>query len=227
MEGLWIIGLVIGVPVVWFIYVVFIKEKLLQEKSIASKAASVIKKDMSSNCARCTFYAFNDYENGYTQAEWIKFYNERTKNDTLDKNSQEYIEAVAPIINAIVVSENDFYVRRGLENLNHALQGFEPGVNDDITFKYFVEPYEYIKDEENAAKYAQAKAQAKTIVVKDTSMENKLSAEEKREIDRAERNYQRAASYATSHPNSEISAIEEKQAYAEYMRVLAKYAGKK
>lgn len=58
------LGVLGGAAVLFFIYNVFIKDKLLQGKSIAGKAASLFKKDMSSKCARCTFYMNNDYDNG-------------------------------------------------------------------------------------------------------------------------------------------------------------------
>ena len=109
-----------------------------------------MKKDMSSKCARCTFYAFNDYSNGYSQNEWKEFYKERVSSKEWDKKSEEYAEAVAPFVNAIVVGDDGYYVRRGMENLTAAIKRFEPGINDRVSLNYFVEPYEYVKDEKRA-----------------------------------------------------------------------------
>lgn len=157
-EFLLIFGLVFGAAAVWFIYTVFIKDKLLKGKSIAGKAESMLKKDMSSKCARCTFYMNNDYDNGYSQSEWLKILKESVIDKEWDKDSEEYAEAVAPFINAVVVGDDGYLVRRGMENRADALEKFQPGVNDSISLNYFVEPYEYVKDEGRATKYAQAKA---------------------------------------------------------------------
>ena len=86
-----------------------------------------------------------------SQADWQKYCQESIDN-TLDKNSQEYVEAVAPILNAIVLDKEGYYLRRGMENLERSLQRFLPGVNDRISLNYYVEPYEYFENKELAAK---------------------------------------------------------------------------
>ena len=125
-------------------------DMLFGKKSLSKKAENVLKKDFSPKYARCTFYAFNDYSNGYSQREWMEYYNERTQNDTVNKDTQEYIEAVAPLVNAVVVGDDGYLVRRGMENLVHSLVRFMPGKNDCISLNYYVEPYEYTKDKKRA-----------------------------------------------------------------------------
>ncbi len=142
-------GVLAGAVVVFFIYNVFIKEALLKGKSIAGKAEGMLKKDLSSKCADCTFYMNNDYDNGYSQREWMDLYKERVSSKEWDKKSEEYAEAVAPFVNAIVV-EGKYYMRRGMQNMEHTGVCFDPGVNDSISLKYFVEPYEYVKDVKRA-----------------------------------------------------------------------------
>lgn len=144
------IGVLVGAAVVFFIYNVFIKDALLKGKSIAAKAESLLKKDMSSKYARCTFYMNNDYDNGYSQSEWLQLFKEEVVDKGLEKDSEEYAEAVAPFINAIVV-EGKYYMRRGMQNLEHSGECFDAGVNDRISLNYFVEPYEYAKDTKRAA----------------------------------------------------------------------------
>lgn len=152
-----VFGIGIAAVVVWFVYIIFIKEKLLKAKGIAGKLEHVLKKDTSSKCARCTFYAFNDYENGYSQREWVEFCKQRMGNGELDEKSEEYAEAVAPIINAIVVDEGGWYIRRGLQNMEHSGEDFAPGVNDAISLNYFVEPYKYVKNARGAKAFKNAR----------------------------------------------------------------------
>ena len=216
------LGVVFGAAALWFIYNVFIKNASLKGKSIAGKAESVLKKDMSPKCARCTFYMNNDYDNGYSQSEWLKLFKESVIDIEMDKDSEEYAEAVAPFINAIVIAEEGHYFRRGFEFIEATLTPFSPGYNDSISLNYFVEPYEYVKNEVRRAK----SAQPRTTVSHNTSSD-RLTLEEKRELDRAEQKYNYAIRMASRNPNREIAANEEKRAHAEYMRVLAKYAGKK
>jgi len=159
-EFLVMLGVVFGAFAVFFIYNVFIKDALLKGKSIAGKAESLLKKDMSSKCARCTFYMNNDYGNGYSQSEWLKLFKERVADKEWDKNSQEYTEAVAPFINAIVVANEGHYIRRGCEFIENTLTPFSPAHNDQISLNYYVEPYEYIKNEESAKAYFEAKGGA-------------------------------------------------------------------
>lgn len=100
---------------------------------------------------------------------------------------------------------------------------FQAGVNDQISLNYFVEPYEYVKNDNRRA----TPAQPRTTTVSHNSSSDRLTLEEKRELDRAEQKYNYAIRMASRNPNREIAANEEKRAHAEYMRVLAKYAGKK
>ena len=122
-----------------------LKELISSKKSISKKVESIMKRDFSSKFARCTFYAFHDYSNGYAQSEWMDYYKQRTQNHTLDKNSQEYTEAIAPLMNAIVVDEHGYYARRGGEDMYGGHVEFIPGNNDRISLNYFIEPYEYVK----------------------------------------------------------------------------------
>ena len=128
-----------------------LKRYLLERKSLAEKAEMIMKQDFSSKYARATFYIGNNYHHKMSQADWQKYCQESIDN-TLDKNSQEYVEAVAPILNAIVLDKEGYYLRRGMENLERSLQRFLPGVNDRISLNYYVEPYEYFENKELAAK---------------------------------------------------------------------------
>jgi len=162
-EFLIIFGLVFGAAAVFFIYSVFIKDKLLKGKSVAGIAERVMKKDASSKYSSCKFYADHDYSNAYSQKEWLALYNEQVTSKKWDNDSEEYAAAVAPFVNAIVV-EGKYYVRRGLEN--PSLLVFQPGINDKISAGKFIEPYEYVKDEKRA------------IVSKLEELERKKKAEE-------------------------------------------------
>jgi hypothetical protein len=213
------LGVLAGVVVVFFVYNVFIKKALLKGKNIAGKAESILKKDMSSNCARSTFYMNNDYDNGYSQSEWMKIYKESVIEKEWDKDSEEYAEAVAPFINAIVVDDTGYYLRRGMENMAHTGAKFQPGVNDRISLNYFVEPYDYVEDKERAAKYAQAKT---TRTVSYDSSASDLRKAEKAYRD-AVYNHKRflGGSLETYYE------IQEKKAYAALLSAQAKYDSRK
>lgn len=144
------LGLVVGGVIAWIVYTNIRNNMAKNSKNIAKKAEIVIKRDVSSKYAGCTFYMNNDYNNGYSQSEWLRLFKERVTDKGLDKNSEEYAAAVAPFINAIVV-DGKFYRRRGMQDMVHALEQFDPGVNDRISLNYFVEPYEYVKDAKRAA----------------------------------------------------------------------------
>lgn len=145
------LGVIVVGVVAWIVYTNISNNVAKNSKNIAKKAEHIIKKDMSSKCARCTFYMNNDYDNGYSQSEWLKAFKESVIDKEWDKESEEFAEAVAPFINAIVVDDTNYYLRRGMQNMAHALEKFQPGVNDRISLNYFVEPYEYNKDEEREA----------------------------------------------------------------------------
>lgn len=128
-----------------------VKKYLFNSASLEKKVENIIKTDLSSKYARASFYIGNNYHHKMSQADWQKYCQERVDN-TLDKNSQEYVEAVAPILNAIVLDKEGYYLRRGMENLERSLQRFLPGVNDRISLNFYVEPYEYFENKELAAK---------------------------------------------------------------------------
>lgn len=159
------LGVVFGGVIAWIIYLNISNNMAKNSKSIARKAEIMIKKDMSSKRARCTFYMNNDYDNGYSQSEWLKLFKREVIDKGFEKDSEEYKAAVAPFINAIVV-EGTYYVRRGMQNMAHSLEKFLPGINDDISLNYFVEPYEYVKNEVRTSNYAQPKT---TTVSRDSS----------------------------------------------------------
>ena len=127
-----------------------LKRYLFERKSLAEKAEMIMKQDFSPKYARASFYIGNNYRHKMCQADWQKYCQESIDN-TLDKNSHEYAEAVAPIMNAVVV-DGGYYLRRGMENLERSLQRFLPGVNDRISLNFYVEPYEYFENKELAAK---------------------------------------------------------------------------
>ena len=128
-----------------------VKKYLVNSASLEKKVENIIKTDLSPKYARASFYIGNNYHHKMSQADWQKYCQENIDN-TLDKNSQEYVEAVAPILNAIVLDKEGYYLRRGMENLERSLQRFLPGVNDRISLNYYVEPYEYFENKELAAK---------------------------------------------------------------------------
>ena len=128
-----------------------VKKYLFNSASLEKKVENIIKTDLSSKYARASFYIGNNYHHRMSQADWQRYCNERI-DPALDNNSQEYAEAVAPIMNAIVLNRHGYYLRRGMENLERSLQRFLPGVNDRISLNYYVEPYEYFENKELAAK---------------------------------------------------------------------------
>ena len=144
------LGVVFGGVIVWIVYMNISNNMAKNSKNIAKKAEIMIKRDMASKFEECTFYMNNDYDNGYSQKEWMNLYKERVIDKELDKDSEEYAEAVAPFVNAIVV-DGKFYMRRGMENKEHSGEHFDPGINDKISTGYFIEPYEYVKDVKRAA----------------------------------------------------------------------------
>lgn len=124
---------------------------MFNKKSLAEKVEVIIKNDSSPKYARATFYIDNNYYHRISQADWQK-YCQAIIDSAPNKNAPEYEEKVAPIANAIVVDEDGFLLRRGMEDISKSLQRFMPGVNDMISLNYFAEPYKYIKNEELAEK---------------------------------------------------------------------------
>ena len=137
--------------------------------------------------------------------------------------------ANAADLTSIVVDESGYYSRRGLETLCGVR--FAPGENDEISMTYAVDPYTYKKVKR--AQTAQSSTSTRsTSSARSTSQSNNiLSYTEQNEINEAKRRYERAVARASGYSGSkmlaEMNADEEKRAYAEYMRVLAKYAGRK
>ena len=215
------LGLIVGGVIAWIIYTNIRNNVGKNSKSISKKAEIMMKKDMSSKCARYTFYMNNDYDNEYSQSEWLRLFKEEVVDKALEKDSEEYAAAVAPFINAIVV-EGSYYMRRGMQNMEHSLEKFVPGVNDRISLNYFVEPYEYYKNGDSK------KECAKNSYSASQADDRRLTYSEEREIEKAKNEYEKIARYVA---NGRLTTIyneaDEKRAYAEYMRVLAKYAGKK
>lgn len=230
-EFLVMLGVVFGGAVFFFIYVNYIKPAQLSGKSIEGKAETLMKKDLSSGYARYTFYQNHNYDKAYSQSEWKALYETTQKViQKVDKDTELYAALLAPFINAIVVDESGYYARRGMENRAHSLEKFMPGVNDRISLNYYVEPYKYVKDEQRAAESAQAEqkaAQERAQRAAASHDENRLTQAEKNEINRAEARYNRAVRNANYYSDNNFYKVEEKNAHAEYMRVLAKYAGKK
>lgn len=154
-----LIGLIIALlPFAVIVYAFGGKEKLDQyllnkfiNKSLAEKVEMIMKKDSSPKYAEAVFYIGNNYHHKISQTAWLEYCQERIDN-TLDKNSQEYAEAVAPIVNAIVVDKYDYYLRRGMEDMNRKFKRFLPGLNDRVSLNYYAEPYKYIENKELAAK---------------------------------------------------------------------------
>jgi len=162
-----LLGLLVGLclPVGVAYYFMFGgKEKLghylFNKMSLGGKIETITKKDLSPACARATFYVNNIYHRKFSQTEWQEYCQE-ILDPSLDRNSPEYVETVAPLANAIVVDAEGFYLRRGMEDLSKSLQRFMPGVNDRISLHYFVEPYEYRENKELAAKALAEEARRK------------------------------------------------------------------
>ena len=211
MLGVIVIGIV-----AWIVYLNISNNMAKNSKSIARKAEILLKKDMSSKYARCTFYINNDYDNEYSQSEWLDYYKECTEG--LDKDSKEYTEAVAPFINAIVVSNIGHYIRRGCEFRENTREVFVPGRNDRISLNYFVEPYEYVKNEVRRT----SSTQTRTTTASYDSSASDLRKAEKAYTDAVYKNKKyKGTSWETYYE------AQEKKAYAALLGAQAKCAGKK
>lgn len=245
-EFLVMMGVVFGGAVLFFIYVNFIKPAQLKGKSIEGKVETLLKKDLSSGYASYTFYQNHNYNKAYSQKEWKALYETTQKvAQQVDKDSEVYAALLAAFINAIVVDESGYYARRGMENRAHSLEKFMPGVNDRISLNYFVEPYKYVKDEQRAAesvqseqKAAQERAQraATSYAAAPPSAPQgpkPLTFLEKNELRSAQTHYdtcvrEHAKAKTRNVSPSVVASCEaaEKRAFAELMRVQAKYAGR-
>ena len=210
------LGVIVVGVIAWVVYTNIRNNAAKNSKSGAKAADITIKKDMSSKYARCTFYMNNDYDNGYSQSEWMKLFKELVIDKEFDKDSEEYAAAVAPFVNAIVV-EGKFYRRRGMQNMEHSLEEFDPGINDNISLNYFVEPYEYVKNKNSAAKHTQARTTA--------SYDSAAS-----DLRNAEKAYRDAVYNHKRFKGGSLETyyeIQEKKAYAALLSAQAKYDARK
>lgn len=216
-----LIGLTIALlPFAVIVYAFGGKEKLDQylvnkfiNKSLAEKVEMIMKKDSSPKYAEATFYIGNNYHHKISQTAWLEYCQERIDN-TLDKNSQEYAEAVAPIVNAIVVDKYGYYLRKGMEDMNRKFKRFLPGLNDRVSLNYYVEPYKYIENKELAAK---SRAES-TPSTQSQSSDYALM--------RAEENYKRALRQSQRFKGTKMESVyanNEKRAFAELLSAQAKY----
>ena len=199
-----LIGLTIALlPFAVIVYAFGGKEKLDQylvnkfiNKSLAEKVEMIMKKDSSPKYAEAAFYIGNNYHHKISQTAWLEYCQERIDN-TLDKNSQEYAEAVAPIVNAIVVDKYGYYLRKGMEDMNRKFKRFLPGLNDRVSLNYYAEPYKYIENKELAAKSRAEEAARKEAYERDRPMREAREAERKAERQqRQQRNRELDAAYA-------------------------------
>ena len=219
-------------------YVPTNKEKLKKARHIL---AADFKKDME----ECTFFMNHDYDHPYTQSQWAELFKElQAKNDP---------QALIPMYNAVAVNSHGTIVRRGLEKSLNGLSHFYIGSTDKLSDKHAVEPYTY-KDKytllQRAAFYeAHPEWKRDLHVNSDHSYRHSASASsnnvysaparsqpakrqelhawERAELNNARHRYLNAVNQTKRHPRSaRIYESLEKEAYADYMRVLAKYSGR-
>ena len=203
--------------------------KMNREKNaILKNASKMLAQDFSAENARSDFYIDNNYSKPYSQSEWIALYNKLS--------AQDDPQALTPMYNAIVVRENGKYFRRGLEYLRTKYIEFAPGENDQITHTYAVEPYTYKKTRSTAGRTAARPAQTVSAprtpsysapVQSQPAPKKELYAWERAELNNAKARYERAVGETKRHPESRaIYESLEKKAHADYMAVLARYAGR-
>lgn len=203
--------------------------KMNREKNaILKNASKMLARDFSAENARSDFYVDNNYGKPYSQSEWIALYNKLS--------AQDAPQALTPMYNAIVVMEDGFYFRRGLENLRTKYIEFAPGENDQITHTYAVEPYTYKKTRSTAGRTAARPAQTVSAprtpsysapAQSQPAPKKELYAWERAELNNAKARYERAVGETKRHPESRaIYESLEKKAHADYMAVLARYAGR-
>ena len=143
--------------------------------------------------------------------------------------------------------------RRGLETFysiwdSRQFGKFSPGINDKISDLYAIEPYTYHKAtldqwsafhkahpiwyQEVVHRSSSQSASAPNISYSAPAQNQPqkrqgLNAYERAELNQAKGRYERAVGATKRHPESaRIYEAQEKQAYADYMRILAKYAGR-
>ena len=199
-----LIGLIIALlPFAVIVYAFGGKEKIDQfllnqfiKKSPAEKVEMMMKKDSSPKYAEAAFYIGNNYHHRMSQTDWLEYCQERL-DPSLDKNSQEYAEAVAPILNAVVVGQNGYYLRRGMEDLARSYKRFLPGLNDRVLPNYYVEPYKYIENKELAAKSRAEEALREEEYERNRPIREAREAERKAaQQERQRRNRELDAAYA-------------------------------
>lgn len=221
------LGLIVVGVIAWIIFTSIRNNLAKNSKNISQKAEIIMKKDMSSKYARCTFYMNNDYDNGYSQKEWMDLYKERVSSKEWDKKSAEYAEAVAPFVNALVVDDRGYFVRRGTESLLNQLEKFIPGNSDNITVGYFIEPYKYYRNK--ATKQTQAEQDYKATSAESGSASlSRMQAQ--RELFFAQKRYRDATSARVKHKGTLHEGIyeaREKEAYAKMLSAQIKYDNSK
>ena len=215
-----------------------VKKYLFNRMSLEKKFESIIKTDLSSEYARCKFYINNNYKHGYTQTEWQEYYQKQI-DSTLDKNSQEFAEAAAPILNAIVLDKEGYYMRRGMEDMSKKLERLRIGENDHISLNYYIEPYKYTKHKQSQAIKEQYANMSPTeysnpVCYEETSSTHSTKSgdsfhqrmQAQRDLRVAEREYRSAV---VAHKKFQGTASEtmyemrEKRAYAALLSAQAKY----
>ena len=198
-----------------------------KREDILKKASSIVAKDFNSTSYK--YYINNDYSTPYNQDQWRDLYKKLS--------AEEDPQAMAPIYNAIVIDENRFYIRKGLQYLRNCYKEFKPGINDEIENLYIFEPYTYIKDEAAARRYLSTHKETTSYTAPkpatvstpqpQPSKPQPLTTLERAELNNAKNRYERAINETKMHPASRATYESlEKKAYADYMRVLAKYAGR-
>ena len=215
-----------------------VKKFLFNKMSLEKKVENIIKTDFSSKYARCKFYINNNYKHGYSQTEWQEYYQKQVDN-TLDKNSQEYAEAVAPILNAIVLDKEGYYMRRGMEDMSKKLERLRIGENDHISLNYYIEPYKYTKHKQSQAireqyanmsptEYSNPVCYEETSPTHSTKSGNSLlqRMQAERDLRVAKQRYREATSARVKYKGTSWESTyeaREKQAYAEMLSAQIKY----
>lgn len=197
--------------------------KLNREKEANLKRASLMLSiDFRKENGNAKFYIDNNYDAPYNQQQWQELYEELS--------AKEDPQALAPMYNAVVVSEYGYFIRRGLEPLEAKIVRFIPGKNDEVSCTFIYEPYTYKKNPSAAIKPSVPRYNPQTTGADTGGANAPLSYHEKKEIEDAKRKYTNAMSDAALNKGRPTQAVydgAEARAKAEYMKVLAKYAGRK
>ncbi len=128
------------------------KTKKQIDKRKAKKDPKFLAKDLTSKNSKSTFYIDNKYDKPMNQNQWQTWLDKQqqkidgmTSPEEQDKKDKAQAKFDAQRYNAIVVDENNYMMRRGAEDMEHAYQQLKPGINDEIRNGYFMEPYKYKK----------------------------------------------------------------------------------